>query len=126
MFTVHSSSGLVRRSAGLDGSAGTGRHADPIANRKLRAAALCGVLALALPGISSAQSIGTMQVAARVVPASAGWSGVSEAGLAAQAAVQAPSGRLLIRRSGLVHSIAEIRTAGSRRVVLVTIQHPHN
>jgi hypothetical protein len=126
MFTVRSFSGLLRRSTGLGGPAGTSRHVDPTAARMLRTAALCGVLAVALPGTSSAQSIGTMQVTARVVPASAGWSGVSEAGLAAQGAVRAPLGRPLIRRSGLVHSAAEIRTVGSRRVVVVTIQHPLN
>jgi hypothetical protein len=126
MFTARSSSRLVRRSAALEGSAGAGPPTDRVAGRILRTAALGGVLAVALPGISSAQSIGTMQVSARVVPASAAWSGLSEAGLAAQAAVQAPSERPLIRRSGLVHSATEIRRVGSRRVVVVTIQHPHN
>ena len=126
MFTAHCSPRSGRRSAALAGSAGTGRHADRIAGRILRTAAHGGVLAVALPGISSAQSIGTMQVSARVVPASAAWSGLSEAGLAARAAVQAPSARPLVRRNGLVHSATEIRTVGSRRVVFVTLQHPHN
>jgi hypothetical protein len=79
-----------------------------------------------LTGISSAQAIGTMQVSARVVAASAAWTGLSEAGLAARGAVGTPATRLLIRRNGLVRSVAEIRTVGNRREVLVTIQHPHN
>ena len=63
-------------------------------------AALLGCLALGLPGTSSAQALGTMQVAARVVPASVGWTGLAEAGVAAR--------------------------SGGRGLLIVTIQHPHN
>ncbi len=51
----------------------------------LRMAALLGFLALGLPGTSSVQALGTMQVGARVVPASVGWTGLAEARAAAPA-----------------------------------------
>ncbi len=125
MFTALSVTGSVRRSTGLLRPAGA-RHADPSANRFFRIAAVAGLLAGALPAVASAQAIGTMQVTARVLPASVAWSAVSEAGLAAGAAVRTPAGQPLIRRNGLILSSTEIRRAGESRVVLVTIQHPHN
>jgi hypothetical protein len=96
----------------------------------LRVAALLGVLGLGLPGTSSAQALGTMQVAARVVPASVGWTGLAEARLAARSVAGRQSGGTLIRRGRLVHATAEIHPfsglAGERRLLIVTIQHPHN
>jgi hypothetical protein len=96
----------------------------------LRMAAVLGFLALGLPGSSSAQGLGTMQVAARVVPASVGWTGLAEARVAARGAVGQQPGRAVIRRSRLVHATAEIHPssglAGARRLLIVTIQHPHN
>jgi hypothetical protein len=93
-------------------------------------AALLGVLGLGLPGTSSAQALGTMQVGARVVPASVGWAGLAEAGVVARSAAGWQPGRALIRRGGLVHATAEIHPssglAGGRRLLIVTIQHPHN
>jgi hypothetical protein len=126
MFTAHSSTRSRGRAAGLLGPAERARSADLRAEPILRAAALCGLLAVALPGISSAQARGTMQVGARVVPAAAAWTGVTEAGLAARAVVYASTESPLIRRSGLVRTATEVRAVGNRREVLVTIQRPHN
>jgi hypothetical protein len=96
----------------------------------LRMAALLGCLALGLPGTSSAQALGTMQVAARVVPALVGWTGLAEARAAARSAAARQAGRAFIRRARLVHATAQIqpssRPAGGRRLLIVTLQHPHN
>jgi hypothetical protein len=96
----------------------------------LRMAALLGCLALGLPGTSSAQALGTMQVAARVVPASVGWTGLAEARAAARSVAARQPGWAFIRRAGLVHATAQIqpssRPAGGRRLLIVTLQHPHN
>lgn len=96
------------------------------AGRIFRMAGLSGFLALGLPGAASAQALGTMQVTARVVPASAAWTGLAEAGVAARSVARQGPGRPLIRRSGLVQARAEIRPSGGRRLLLVTIHHPHN
>jgi hypothetical protein len=100
------------------------------AGRILRMGASLGLLALGLPGTSSAQALGTMQVAARVVPASVGWTGLAEAGVAARSAAGRQPGLALIRRGRLVHTTAEIQPASGRpgdpRLLIVTIQHPHN
>ena len=92
----------------------------------LRMVASLGFLALGLPAAASAQALGTMQVAARVVPASVAWSGVAEAGVAARSAARLQAGRVLIRRSGMVHARAEIQPSDGRRLLIVTIQYPHN
>ena len=126
MFTADTSTGSLRRAAGLSGPGARVHPAKRPAGQVLRAVAVCGLLAMGLPGTSSAQAIGTMQASARVVPASAAWTDLSEAGLAARAAVGAASDGPLIRRNGLVRSSAEIRAVGSRREVLVTLQHPYN
>ncbi len=126
MFTALAFTGSVPRSKGLAGPADSVRHTGALADRFLRIAAVAGLLAGAFPAVASAQAIGTMQVTARVLPASDAWSGVSEAGLAAREAVRTPAGQPLIRRNGLILSSTEIRRAGDSRVVHVTIQHPHN
>ena len=92
----------------------------------LRVAALMGFLALGLPGTSSAQALGTMQVAAQVVPASVGWTGLAEAMVAARSAAAHPPGRTFIRRGGLVQTTAKIHPSGGRGLLIVTLQHPHN
>jgi len=98
--------------------------------RIFRVAVGLGFLALGLPATSSAQGLGTMQVAARVVPASVGWSGVAEAGVAARSAAVGEPGRAVIRRAGLIQATAQIfpsrGPAGGRRLLIVTLQHPHN
>lgn len=126
MFTVRTQIGLVRSRSGLS------RPPQKRADRTSRAggfvpvAALAGLLALGLPQTSSAQSLGTLQVTARVVPASVAWTGVAEAGVAARSLVGQESGRPLIRRNGLVYTSAEIHRAGGRHLLLVTLHHPHN
>jgi len=93
----------------------------------LRLAVLSGFLLLGLAGPSSAQGLGTLQVTAQVVPATAAWTGLAEAAVAAQgAAREATAGQTLIRRTGLVHARAEMHGSGGRRLLLVTIHHPHN
>ena len=96
----------------------------------LRMAALVGCLVLGLPGTSSAQALGTMQVAARVVPAAVGWTGLAEARVAVRSAVALQPGRAFIRRGGLVHTTAQIHLssgrASGRGLLIVTLQHPHN
>ena len=126
MFTADTSTGSLRRAAGLPAPAARVHAAERPVGVVLRAVAVCGLLALGLPGTSSAQAIGTMQVGARVIPASAAWTGLSEAGLVARAAVGAATHGPLIRRNGLVRSATEIRAVGSRREVVVTLQHPYN
>jgi len=87
--------------------------------------ALLGSLVLGLPQTSSAQALGTMQVTARVVDASVAWAGVAEGREAARAA-RGQSGRPLVRRNRLLLTRAEIRPSGGRRLLIVTIHHPHN
>jgi hypothetical protein len=88
--------------------------------------AVLGWLALGLPQTSSAQALGMMQVTARVVAASVAWTGIAEAGEVARTAAREQYGRPLVRRSGLVHARAEIHPSEGRRLLIVTIQHPHN
>lgn len=94
--------------------------------RICRMAAFTGVLALGVSGVSSAQALGTMQVSARVVPAPAAWAGVAEAAAAIRMAAGLASGRSPTRRSGLVQARGEVLPSGGRRLLLVTIHHPHN
>ena len=137
MFTARLHIGLYRPLPGLTQQAdATSGKVGRIfrAGRICRMVALLGVLALGLHGTSSAQALGTMQVAARVVPAAVGWTGLAEAGVAASAAARQPGrafpGGAFIRRAGLVHASAQIHPvndrAGGRRLLIVTLQHPHN
>ncbi len=126
MFTARFHIGFVPRSPALYRPSGAGSDRPASAGRIVRVTALSGLLALGLSGTSSAQALGTMQVAARVVPASVAWTGLAEAGVAARSVARQGTGRALIRRTGLVQARAEIRPAGSRRLLIVTIQHPHN
>jgi acyl dehydratase len=125
MFTVRLRVGFVRplrRTPQADASPGQSFAAGGL----LRGMALLGCLTLGLPQTSSAQAFGTMQVTARVVSASVAWTGVAEAGEAARTAAREQYGRPLVRRRGLVHARAEIRPSEGRRLLIVTIQHPHN
>ena len=110
--------GFVRTAA-----AGPDRAA--VAGRIVRAMALSGLLWSGLSGTASAQTRGTMQVAARVVPAAVAWAGVAEAGAAARSMALQSGGPALTRRNGLVQARAEVRQSG-RRLLVVTIHHPHN
>ncbi len=68
-----------------------------------------------------------MQVSARVVPATAAWTGVAEAATAAlEAALRPRSGVVLVRRTGVVQTQAEVLSAEDRPLLLVTVQHPRN
>jgi hypothetical protein len=115
---------------------GLGQAAGPPVGQRLQAGGILwtvaslGLLALGFPGALSAQALGTMQIAARVVPASVAWIGLAEARLAALSAAEGQAGLALIRRGRVVHATAEIHPstgrAEDRRVLIVTIQHPHN
>ncbi|MGH7580487.1 MAG: hypothetical protein ACREM9_09980 [Gemmatimonadales bacterium] len=94
--------------------------------RILRFGAFCALLVLGLPGATSAQAIGTMQVSARVVSATAAWTGLREAGLAARQAAGEPNGPPAVRDNGVLRTRAEVRESRGRRFLLVTIQHPRN
>src|SRR5687768_8375467 len=124
MFAPDTPSGSPHGAGGLPRPAGRVQTADPAGARHLLAVIVCALLASGLPGVCSAQAIGTMQVSAWVVPAGAAWAGLAEAGLAARAAVGAPADGPLIRRNGLIRAAGETRAVGNRREVLVTIQHP--
>jgi hypothetical protein len=130
MFTARPHIGFNRPLPGLTQQACASSGKVFRAGRIFRMAALLGFLALGLPGTSSAQALGTMQVAARVVPAWVGWTGLAEARVAAQSAAARQSGRTYIHRAGLVHATAQIHPssgpAGGRRLLIVTLQHPHN
>ena len=92
----------------------------------LRLAGLTLLLATALSQSARAQASGTLQVTAHVLPAAASWSAWHEARAAIQALRRDPSAGSTVRRSGLVRTSAELQEAGSRRRLVVTLQHPHN
>ncbi len=102
------------------------RNQPPRAVAGLRIAGLVTLLVLGLPQRASAQGSGTMQAAARVVPATTSWTGVREARAAALAILEHPGTGSTVRLAGLVRTTAELQGSGSRRRVLVTIHHPHN
>jgi len=89
-------------------------------------AALGGVLVLVTPGTASAQALGTMQVTARVVPASVAWSGLALAGAAVRAVAEEKPDQVMTLRTGLVFARAEPAPSGSGGQLIVTIHHPHN
>jgi hypothetical protein len=85
----------------------------------LRLGGLSVLLAMGLSRQVSAQAIGTMQVTARVIPASASWAALTEA----QEAARAPSP---VRRAGLTLTSVELQARGARRSLVVTINYPQN
>lgn len=96
------------------------------ARRILCLLTVMGALASTLPRTSSAQALGTMQVTARVVPASVAWAGVAEVEQAVRRATADPAGRVSVRRGRLIQARTEVRASGGRRLLIVTLQHPHN
>ena len=74
----------------------------------------------------SAQSIGTMQVTARVIPATASWAALDEARVAIRRLTrQEPEGPT-VSSTGVFRTRAEVRTGGGRRRLVVTVDHPRN
>ena len=126
MFTVHFPTGPVRHLPGRTLPAGTGPGRALPGGGILRLIVLPAALALGLPQMSSAQALGTMQVSARVVPASVAWAGVAEGREAARSAAKQRWGKHIVRRGGLLLTQAEIRPLGGGRLLIVTIHHPHN
>ncbi|HWB40570.1 MAG TPA: hypothetical protein VG500_04890 [Gemmatimonadales bacterium] len=92
----------------------------------VRLAGLAALLSAGLPAEGSAQSIGTLQATARVVPAAASWEALEEARTAALLALQASEGGPGVRRTELVRTSAVLQGSGEGRRLLVTIQHPRN
>jgi hypothetical protein len=126
MFTARFHMGLPSRSCAPASVVEAGRHSDCRTGKILRIGAFCALLALGLPRSSAAQAVGTMQVSARVVAATAAWTGLEEAGLATRMAVREQGARPVIRNQGVVRTRAEIHQAGDQRLVLVTVQYPRN
>jgi hypothetical protein len=126
MFTVHFPTGLLRPLRGHSLPARTSPGRVLPHGGILRLIVLSAALALGLPQMSSAQALGTMQVSARVVPASVAWAGVAEGREAARIAAKQRWGRPIVRRGGLLLTQAEIRPLGGRRLLIVTIHPPHN
>jgi hypothetical protein len=84
------------------------------------------VLASATGQRVSAQSIGTMQVTARVLPATASWAALDEARVAIRWLTRQEPGGPTVSGTGVLRTRAEIQTAGGRRRVVVTVDHPRN
>ena len=72
----------------------------------------------------SAQSIGTMQVTARVVPAAVGWAALGEARAALRWIRDAPGATA--GGTGLLRARTEVQVVAGRRRLVVTIDHPRN
>ena len=92
----------------------------------VRLAGLILLLAVGLSQRAGAQASGTLQVTARVRPAAASWSALHEARAAVRALRREPFREPTVRRSGLVSTRTELQGAGSRRRLVVTLQHPRN
>jgi len=92
----------------------------------LRWTVLLGILGLAFPRTSYAQAVGTMQVTARVVPASVAWTAVAEAREAARSVVRDPSALPVVRGGRLLQARAEIHDSTGPGLVIVTVQHLRN
>ena len=84
------------------------------------------LLALSVPSAAAAQASGTMQASAHVVSADAAWSGLREAQAAVAGALRTGSPAPLVRRTVLVQTTTELRMAGRRRTLLVTVDHLRN
>jgi hypothetical protein len=92
----------------------------------LRLAGSMLVLASASGQRVSAQSIGTMQVTARVIPATASWAALDEARVAIRWLTrQEPEGPT-VSSTGVLRTRAEVQATGSRRRLIVTVDHPRN
>ena len=92
----------------------------------IRMLAVGALLALSVPSVAAAQASGTMSVSARVVSADAAWTGLREAQAAVAGAARTGSSAPLVRRTALVQTTTEVRTADRRRTLLVTVDHLRN
>ena len=126
MFTARIHIRSTRQPATLDLVAQGGKDCRPLTGKILRFGAFCGLLALGLPVMAAAQATSTMQVSARVVPAAAAWTGLSEAGLAVRQGVRLQAGQSLVRANGVVQTRAQVLRSDDRSLLLVTVQHPRN
>lgn len=126
MFTTRIHIRLSRRPSDLAISAAEDAGPDSPTGKILRFWAFCALLLLGLPAVAAGQATGTMQVSATVVPATAAWTGVSEAAAAARQAMKLPSDHSLVRTAGVVQTRAQVLRGDDRARLLVTIQHPYN
>jgi hypothetical protein len=92
----------------------------------VRLAGLAALLSAGLSGEASAQSIGTLQATARVVPAAASWEALEQARTAAVLALQASEGGPGVSRTELVRTSTVLQGSGDGRRLLVTLEHPRN
>jgi hypothetical protein len=115
-----------RRSSVLALTAAKDAGSDPLTGKILRFWAFCALLLLGLPAVAAGQATSTMHVSATVVPASAAWTGLSEARAAARQAMKLPTGGSAVRQAGVVHTRAQVLRGNDRAYLLVTIQHPYN
>jgi hypothetical protein len=126
MFTARIHIRRSRRPSALALTAAEVAESDSLTGKILRFWAFCALLLLGLPAVAAGQATSTMQVSATVVPATAAWTGLSEARAAARQAMKLPSGRSAVRLAGVVQTRAQVLRGDDRAHLLVTIQHPYN
>jgi hypothetical protein len=88
--------------------------------------ALAVLVLVAVPREAGAQSLGTMQVTARVLPARAGWSALSVARDLATRMEGASAGQSLSTRTGVVRAVGVVTGPAGRRRLLITLHHLYN
>ena len=126
MFTARIHIRLSRRPSALAIAAAEDAGSDSPTGKILRFWAFCALLLLGVPAVAAGQAASTLQVSATVVPATAAWTGLSEAGAAARQALRLPSGHSPVRSAGVVQTRAQVLRGDDRGRLLVTIQHPYN
>ena len=124
MFTASTPTRRHRRIEGVAGCPGVARERPGIP-AGLRLTGLMLILAAASWQRVSAQSIGTMQVTARVIPAPAAWAALEESRSVIRWALAGPHGAA-VRRTGLLRTRAEVHGSDDRRQLVVTVHHPRN
>lgn len=102
------------------------RRRTPVRCALLATPALAVLVLIAVPREAGAQSLGTMQVRARVLPARAGWSALSVARDLASRMEGASAGQSLSTRTGVVRASGEVTGPAGRRSLLITLHHLHN
>jgi hypothetical protein len=126
MFTARIHIRRSRRPSALAITAVEDAGSDSLTGKILRFWAFCALLLLGLPAVAAGQATSTMQVSATVVPATAAWTGLSEARAAARQVMKLPAGRSAVRQAGVVQTRAQVLPGNDRAHLLVTIQHPYN
>jgi hypothetical protein len=126
MFTARTDIGTCLGALAWGRSAAAGKKLPSLTGKILLSTAFCGLLVLGLPGTASAQAIGTMRIGARVVPAGAAWTGLSEVEIAARLIASHPAAGVVVRRTGVLQTRAELIRSDHRSLLRITLQHPKN